>query len=412
MLDGFDRSALAESDDVIAVLSANNVAAEQIVTKPKSSPAQLLFDAASYNSENPDNKIHLTPEQGQSIITSFVDFVAGSPETPTADDGRTLTFNELDDNQLVKCLSDYLGSGIVNTSVNGAMIEGAQELIAEMYMSEEELADLPNPKTANGQAAKQKILLDKMRDAAEDERKQLQENRDKWDSETHDYGGEQLTGAEIMERINWFSKKANQEKVRQELLKKGKTEKEADEIIAKMKERDELLKRERDGNKANPPLTAADKTRLAMLNNDDDVKLGGAIAADISKQDKIMASKLAANETSPVKAVDNADADLAALKKDASSTFKDSGSNYVVNEKTTIEAMPSKVSETSTGRDGGASASSKEAYAHFNTAPVVKDAFIVAANDPVYETASPMPATKPAAAVATAKLNNDMAALM
>jgi len=286
MSNQYERSAIAESDKGMSTLVADHAAGQQDSLPAEMSPLQLLYSVVEHNVANPDKRIKLSPEQGKEIMRDFVDFVAGSSDTPTNEDGQPKTFNEMDDNELLKCLSDYLGSGVANTSINGAGIELAQDLLAEMYMSEEELAELTNPKTPNARELKEKKLLEKMRDAAEEEAAQLKETRDKWDKDTHDYGGEQLTGAEIMERINWFSKKENQDKVRKELIKNGKSEKEADEIIAKMKERDELMKRERDGDKAKPPLTAADKDRLATLNKDVGVKLGGATVAEVSKQDK------------------------------------------------------------------------------------------------------------------------------
>lgn len=448
----FEATSVVEAEPV-------EVASETIsppsVTTPESasveamptemSPAQLLYSVVAQNVENPENRIKLSPEQGKEVMKDFVDFVAGSSETPTNEDGRTKTFNELDDNELLKCLSEYLGSGISNTSINGTMIESAQELIAEQYMSEDELEDLPNPKTENGRQARERKLLEKIRDAAEDERKQLQENRDKWDNDTHDYGGEQLTGAEIMQRIDWFSKKANQEKVRQDLVKKGATTKEADEIIAKMLERDALLKRQRDGI---PPLTAAETARLAMLNKDDGVVQGGLSQLAVMPQtqtEKALVAKLETAEVVPIKAVNDADVVLAKLtehnelmKRQRDGTVISSGekerlamlnkdeeviqaasmgnslrSQAEVGKEFRQDATQSKLLAVGTiDKDVSASSSSKEAYAHFNTAPAIKEAFVVAANDPVYDTVAPMPAIKPATAISTSKLNNDVAALM
>lgn len=407
MLNAYERSAVAESQEGIGVLVAENAPEQPIAESQELTSAQMLVGVVQHNLDNPENRLQLTSEQAQAVMTDLIASASGD-EAPQTADGRTLTFNEMDDEQLTKCLSDYLGSGVSNNSINGALIEGAQDVLAEQYMSDEELEDLPNPKTAKGREMRERKFFDRMRDAAEELEKQLAVNRDKWDKDTHNYGGEELTGAEIMERIDWFSKKENQDKVRKELIKKGKTEKEADEIIAKMKERDELVKRERDGI---PPLTAAEKARLAMLNKDDGVQVGGTSAVEMSKQDKVMASNFAAKEVAPVDAVNNADAALAELKRGAA-VAKGLQSNDKMDEKLET-ATPPRVSEMSSGKDRVTSSASNEAYAHFNTAPIVKDAFVVAANDPVYDTvAQPMPAIKPATSISTAKLNNDIAALM
>ncbi len=216
MLNQYEGSAVAESNEGIGALAADNAAEQQPSLPDEMSTAQMLYSVVAHNVANPDKRIALSPEQGKEIMKDFVDFVAGSNEPPTTEDGLIKTFGEMDDNELLKCLSEYLGSAVANSSINGAIIEIAQEMIAEQYMSEEELEDLPDPKTPRGRELRDKKLLDKIRDAAEDMEKQLEENRDKWDKDTHDYGGEQLTGAEIMERIEWFSKKENQDKVRKE----------------------------------------------------------------------------------------------------------------------------------------------------------------------------------------------------
>lgn len=394
MSNQYERSAIAESDEGIGTLVADNAAEQQ----DSLSPLQLLYSVVEHNVANPDKRIKLSPEQGKEIMKDFIDFVAGSSDTPTNEDGQPKTFSEMDDNELLKCLSDYLGSGVANTSINGASIELAQDLLAEMHMSEDELAELANPKTPNARELKERKLLEKMRDAAEAEAAQLKEIRDKWDKDTHDYGGEQLTGAEIMERINWFSKKENQDKVRKELIKNGKTEKEADEIIAKMKERDELMKRERDGDKAKPPLTAADKERLATLNKDQDVIIGTADAKqqmgsetkiDIEKAAQLKSPK---NET-VVHAINVADQQFAELTR-KSSGFENQNSSTRV-ENTSADDTPT---------------SSESAYQYFSGAPIVKDAFETAANEQTRPPVTPEQKVNPA--VTVAKLNNDVAAMM
>ena len=137
-------------------------------------------------------------------MRDFVDFVAGSSDTPTNEDGQPKTFNEMDDNELLKCLSDYLGSGVANTSINGAGIELAQDLLAEMYMSEEELAELTNPKTPNARELKERKLLEKVRDAAEEERSRLsKEDRDFLAGQTINLGdGKSASALDIVNSLD------------------------------------------------------------------------------------------------------------------------------------------------------------------------------------------------------------------
>lgn len=115
----------------------------------------------------------------------------------------------------------------------------------------------------------------------EEHDKQVKEAQAKWDAETHDYGGEKLSGAEIMRRIEWFEKKENQDKVREELRKQGKNEQEIEETIRKMKERDELMKRQRNGEK----LTPEELRRMEALNRDKEVINANRKVTELSQAD-------------------------------------------------------------------------------------------------------------------------------
>lgn len=133
MLKQYEGSAVAESDERIGVLAADNAAEQQDSLPAGKATAQMLYSVVSHNVANPDQRTALSPEQGKEIMKDFVDFVAGSGEPPTTEDGRIKAFGEMDDNELLKCLSDYLGSGASNSSINGTIIETAQEVIAEQY---------------------------------------------------------------------------------------------------------------------------------------------------------------------------------------------------------------------------------------------------------------------------------------
>lgn len=371
MLNQYGRSAVAESNEGIGALAAENAAEQQPSLPDEMSTAQMLYSVVAHNVANPDKRIALSPEQSKEIMKDFVDSVAGSNEPPTTEDGRIKTFGEMDDNELLKCLSEYLGSGASNSSINGTIIETAQEMIAEQYMTEEELEDLPDPKTPRGKELRDRKLLEKMRDAAEEMERQLKENRDKWDKDTHDYGGEQLTGAEIMERINWFAKKENQEKVRNELIKEGKSDKEADEIIAKKKERDELYKRQRDGR---PPLTPQEQARLDMLNKDKDV-----IRADKIQKEKMIDKSIELTQQNAQTKISESMADQYDLYQKRKSMLLTADEQDRLKK---YEGDKSLQASNNLIDQSLASISSErrntEAYETFSSAPHVKEAFVVA----------------------------------
>ena len=372
MSNQYEGSAIAESDEGLGLLVADNAAEQQDSLPAEMSSAQLLYSVVAHNVANPEKRVKLSPEQGKEIMKDFVDFVEESPDTPTNEDGRTKTFNEMDDNELLKCLSDYLGSAVANTSINGAGIEAAQELIAEQYMSDEELENLPDPKTANGKAAREKKFLERMRDAAEAEAAQLKENRDKWDKDDHDYGGEKLTGAEIMERINWFSKKENQDKVRNELIKNGKSAKEADEILAKMKERDELMKRQRDGI---PPLTAEEKARLNALNKDQDVVRATKTQEDLYKAGRA-ANATIQNEQAKVADASSDQYELTQKRQMMSLSAEEQARLTKYEGDTKLQATNALIDQASAS--ASTHGTNSEAYETFSSAPHVKEAFVTA----------------------------------
>ncbi|MFA7276445.1 MAG: hypothetical protein WC043_06560 [Pseudobdellovibrionaceae bacterium] len=282
MLDTYDdTAAMAESASEQGAPTADH-AAEQQAPDMVRSAFENLESVVTHNLGHPDERMNLAASDARVLLE---DFVAGSPASipPTAEDGRIKTFTEMSDDEIMARLPDYLASGVNSSGINIGTIEEAQAVMAEAFMSEEELEESPDPKSPKGRAARERKLLDAAREAHEDMNERMAAHQKKWDQDFHDYGGERLSGKEIMERIDWFSKKENQEKVRQELIKDGKSDKEADEIIAKKKERDELLKRQRDGK---PPLTPQEQVRLDALNKDKDV-----ILADKKQKEKMEAEK-------------------------------------------------------------------------------------------------------------------------
>lgn len=272
MLDGFERSAIAESQEGIDMLVANN-ASEQSPEQSVSSSsdvtsAQLLVGVVQHNLVNPENHITLSLEQGNEIRQDFDAFLAESSDTPTTEDGTPLTFNEMNDTQLEKCLSEYLGSGIANYSINGALIEGAQEIMAEQYMSDEELEDLPNPKTAKGQEARQRKIIDRMRDAADELDKQGKWEKDVWSNQTYDVGNLKLTGKQIDAILDDLADSKKREKLAEDYKNKyGGTTAEADQVLTdtekylKAKKRYEYLKASNQLDK----MTPEEKANLELI---------------------------------------------------------------------------------------------------------------------------------------------------
>lgn len=250
MLNQYEGSAIAESNEGIGARATDNAAEQQdSLQQEKMSTAQMLYSVVAHNVENPDKRISLSPEQGKEIMKDFVDFVAGSDEPPTTEDGRIKTFGEMDDNELLKCLSDYLGSGASNSSINGTIIETAQEMIAEQYMTEEELEDLPDPKTPRGKELRDRKLLDKMRDAAEEQAAQSKWEKDVWANNTYDVGNLKLTGKQIDGILNALSDPQKRAKLAEDYKNKfGGTTADADKVLTdtekylKAKKRYEYLK--------------------------------------------------------------------------------------------------------------------------------------------------------------------------
>lgn len=178
MLNEYEGSAIAESGVGIGVLAADNTAEQQNSVPEQMSSAQLLYSVVAHNVANPEKRITLSREQGKEIMKDFVDFVAGSSATPTTEDGRPKTFNDMDDNELLKCLSEFLGSGAVNTTINCGSIEAAQEAAELATMSDEELAELDNTSNPRVIAAKlRKAGIEAAQDAADREQERRMEER-------------------------------------------------------------------------------------------------------------------------------------------------------------------------------------------------------------------------------------------
>ena len=217
------------------------------------------------------------------FITDFAKFIADSLE---GEDDRIMTFDEMNDTELMKRLSEYLGSGKVNVNINNNTIETAQALLEEQNLSEEQLAELDNPRSAKAVQARQQKLLEAVREAVQEEaQKRLEAHRAEWDKQMHDFGGGKLTGAQITSYYEWFNKKENQDKLRENMKRDGKTDSEINDTFTKIEERRRLWMLMRDGK-----ATDADKRRYEELGTpevktaetqiEEQIKKGNAVEAD------------------------------------------------------------------------------------------------------------------------------------
>lgn len=267
----------------------DNPAKQPVSTSPDLAPAQLLVGIVQHNLNNPENRITLSVEQGNKIRQDFDAFLAESSDTPTTEDGTPLTFNEMNDTQLEKCLSEYLGSGIVNYSINGALIEGAQDLMAELYMSDEELEELPNPKTAKGQQARERKILDRIRDAAEAEAaSQAKWEKDVWSNQTYDVGNLKLTGKQIDAILNDLADSKKREKLAEDYKNKyGGTTDNANQVLSdtekylKAKKRYEYLKATNQLDK----MTPEEKVNLELIKTNPKIEKAVELIEAKSKAD-------------------------------------------------------------------------------------------------------------------------------
>ena len=275
------------------------------------------------------------------------------------------TLAQQSDEVILLHLSDYMATSGGGT-INGALIEAAQEasneLMEIMALSEDELAERDDLNSPLAQKAKAKAQSAKDLRAAEEraredlkqqrEEERREEARKKWDEAMHEYGGERLTGEQIWQRMNWFAKEENKKKVRDEFIRQGKSEREADETIKKMERRDELMKRQRNGEKLSPE----DEIELKKLQKDRDVVDATSIQNTLMKQDTAYMASLKNSNTS-VSSQDLMTSQLEILKA------QDQVSSVVPSSETKSEKVSLKAS------------SSIEAYAHFQTAPQIKEEF-------------------------------------
>ena len=320
---------------------------------------------------------------------------------PWSSDQSVSTLGEQTDDVILAHLPEYVGSNILNSTINGALIEEAQssaeELMEVLTLDEDELADRDDLTSAIAMAAKEKAksakasreTSERIQEAvkADREEQRREEFQKHWDIDTHEYGGEQLTGAEIMENINWFAKPENQRKVRDSLRAQGKTDKEIEDAIAKTKERDDLLKKLRE---TPDGLSPEDKKRLEVLNRDSLVLRTSAIVNAGRKQDK--------------------DIDVAADSPKNMSAEENKDETIRMRQSMAAKANETSVLVLSKEKDEQLSSSAK-AYEHFSSArPLGKDfkAVSVASNSQENE----LEVTKPKMQMAYApKLQAD-AALM
>lgn len=175
------------------------------------------------------------------------------------------TYNDMTDGQLLKCLSEFLGSGVANVSLNGAGIEMAQQIASELAMSDEELADLENTVSLRAVEAKQqKKEEDRAKDFYEAEAGERAERRAQWDEQMHQIGNQQYSGAELHAMNEWLLDSKNQEGFEQEIMARdGVSKEEAKRRRTELQELLALMEKQRNGDK----LTSDEELRFNALEN-------------------------------------------------------------------------------------------------------------------------------------------------
>lgn len=153
--------------------------AAKIGDEPKAvlSSPDMLGKALSHEAD-------LVRDQGQQTVDDFINFAETYASKAQADQSAR-SFNDMSDAELMECLSEYLGSGVANVSINNSLIEEMQRLVAEAFMSEDELEELDNPTSARAMDAKRRKFADRLGDILEDQENRQEERRqlEEWEKE-------------------------------------------------------------------------------------------------------------------------------------------------------------------------------------------------------------------------------------
>ena len=229
------------------------------LANPKESDPALAAELGAMNPETFNTVFRLMhlPEAAR-MVEETGPWVAGQSEK---------TLAQQPDDVIMLHLSDYMATSNGGT-INGALIEAAQETAAELMeiltLSEDELAerdDLNSPLAqkakANAQSAKEfKEAVDRARTADKEQREEAkrEEERKKWEEEvwahsTYNVGNISLTGAAIDEIIGMLGDRKKRPQLIENYKKKyGGTDQEADNVLTdtekylKAKKRQEFLK--------------------------------------------------------------------------------------------------------------------------------------------------------------------------
>ena len=289
-----------------------------ITTNPVSTGAEIErkdgavdnTTATAEHSSHQLEKLLTNPNQMIGFMNHVADNGSGAENT----DAAPRTFNDMTDEELMKNLSDFLGSGAINTSINGAHITLASDMAAERAMSEEQLAELPNPKTPAGVAARIARVRETVEKIQEEQERRMEERRAEWDAEIHDFGGERLSGAEIMRRIDWYNKPENKQRIRDDLKKQGLNDQQIKDIEKDVERRNALYLLMRDGK-----ATEAEKQEYEVLNNSAGVKrsdesVSKNLAADVGRKNNVNEDINMTRQTPSVSNQVNVSADAAVAK--------------------------------------------------------------------------------------------------
>jgi hypothetical protein len=191
-------------------------------------------------------------------------------------------------------------------------IGGAGGGAIKMVTSQDEDGDGRNDEDENG--------ISEWRDAAEEAEHQQeimrQQRAEAWASDTHDFAGQKLTGAEWHEMAKWFQSDENVAAWEDEMMAQtGQTREQVRAMGGKMRRFYELTEMQAHGDK----LTPAQQAEFDSLQRDTQVKRGVTVQRQIQENQRSVAPVSNANDA-------NLDGSITERFTQSTSTYEDAGS--------------------------------------------------------------------------------------
>lgn len=166
------------------------------------------------------------------------------------------TFESMDDDQLLSHLSEFLGSGQINVSINGGVVELPQLMLDISRMSDEELADLDIGDPRVTAAKLRKATAEAAKDAADRAHdREMEERRKEWDAGNMDVmmGGVKLKSGRIDSWLRTWNDPEKKERWVQEYSKiVGLNKKDSEDELAKLVRMGEVVKKKTTGETLTP----------------------------------------------------------------------------------------------------------------------------------------------------------------